>query len=362
MVDQVTRRRIMRSGVTAYDKRRACPGYVLYCPSFYEGVVQMMDLSGEVVHRWEMPYWPRHWGHLIDNGNLFYLGRLSDEDHSFPGWRHEIGGALIEVDWDGNTVWEHQDRSQHHDGRRTDSGGAIYLTVETVPPEIARQLKVVLPVDDPAEMWADLIVEVDHTGRRIWEWHAYEHLDFDKHVLPPNVVRYEWTHANTIVPLPEQKVLVSFRHISTIAIVDKLTGDLSWSIGHETVSGQHDASMLSDGHILVFDNGLYRSDTFQTYSRVLEIHPNSNKIVWQYQAPDRNSFYSPIVSGAQRLPNGNTLILEGRWGRLFQVTPDGEVVWEYINPCYSKWETGDGFTNVIFRARHYTKDEVPGLQ
>ncbi len=51
-------------------------------------------------------------------------------------------------------------------------------------------------------------------------------------------------------------------------------------------------------------------------------------------------FYSPRISNAQRLPNGNTLICEGDFGRLFEVTRDGELVWEYVNPYFGEGPTG----------------------
>ena len=158
----------------------------------------------------------------------------------------EIGGALLEVDWHANFVWEHYDRNQHHDGRCAESGGAIYLTLEQIPENVSREVRGGIETDEP--MWADLIIEVDKSGNRIWEWHAYEHLDYDTHILPLNVPRHEWSHANTLVPISEERLLVSFRHISTIAIIDKSTGNITWSIGHETVSGQHDASMLPNGN------------------------------------------------------------------------------------------------------------------
>ena len=57
---------------------------------------------------------------------------------------------------------------------------------------------------------------------------------------------------------------------------------------------------------------------------------------WRYAAQPRSAFYSSIISGAQRLPNGNTLIDEGTSGRLFEVTPNGKTVWEYVNPVTNR--------------------------
>lgn len=362
MIDQVTQRRLMRTGLTAYDPERACQGYVLYCPSFLEGQVHLIDLEGNVIHEWLVPYSPSLWGYLLPSGRLFYMGKLPQESHEFPAWKAEIGGAMIEVDWEGNIVWQHHDRNQHHDARRTSTGGALYLTVERIPKEVSRQVKGGIPDSDKEGMWADLLVEVDSSGHKVWEWHAFEHLDFDRHVLPPNVSRYEWSHGNTIVPLDNNRVLVSFRHISTIAIIDKEIGDIVWSIGHETVSGQHDASLLNNGHVLVFDNGLFRSDTPDTFSQVVEIDPDNSEVVWMYVDSFPLAFYSPFIGGAQRLPNGNTLITEGGFGRMFQVTKEGEVVWEYTNPHFTLWKNGPTFFNSVFRARHYLPEEIPQMR
>jgi hypothetical protein len=105
---------------------------------------------------------------------------------------------------------------------------------------------------------------------------------------------------------------------------------------------------------LVFDNGGdagfgaptsqaptgYRVDR-RDYSRVIEIDPITLEIVWELDGVKlggksgffgKYKFYSSHISSAQRLPNGNTLVTEGAEGRLFEVTPEFEIVWEYVNP------------------------------
>jgi hypothetical protein len=72
---------------------------------------------------------------------------------------------------------------------------------------------------------------------------------------------------------------------------------------------------------------------------------------------DANRFYSPFISGQQRLPNGNTLITEGSGGRLIEVTPDHEIVWEYISPHW-----GDALKmNMVYRAYRVPYDWIPQL-
>ena len=118
--------------------------------------------------------------------------------------------------------------------------------------------------------------------------------------------------------------------------------------------------MLPNGNVLVFDNGSHRLHHPLPFSRVIEIDRQSNQIVWEYQDNPSYNFFSPYISGARRLPNGNTLITEGMFGRMFQVTGSGEVVWEYVNPYFHP--TPDGWlVNSVFRATHYLPEEIPAL-
>ena len=100
------------------------------------------------------------------------------------------------------------------------------------------------------------------------------------------------------------------------------------------------------------------------YSRVIEIDPVKMELVWQVQPKDlghlqpfnADHFYSAYISSAQRLPNGNTLITEGSDGRLFEITKDYEIVWEYISPYI-----GD-MIDIIYRAYRYPYSYVPQIE
>ena len=122
--------------------------------------------------------------------------------------------------------------------------------------------------------------------------------------------------------------------------------------------------MPGEGNLLLFNNrnNVVREQdrTEIEYSSILELKlplledgrydwNADTEVVWQYD----QGFYSPFISGVQRLPNGNTLITEGTSGRLLEVTSDGEVVWEYLNPINE-----EGIR--VFRARKYPADH-PGL-
>ena len=143
-----------------------------------------------------------------------------------------------------------------------------------------------------------------------------------------------------MVPLDQDRVLVSFRNISTVCIIEKSTGELKWKLGYDVLSQQHDPNELSNGNILVFDNGGHRSNVALSFSRVIEIDPKTKEIAWEYRDTPPYNFFSPYISGARRLTNGNTHITEGQFGRMFQVTKGGAVVWEYINPYFDPGPDG----------------------
>ena len=357
MVEQNTRRRIMKTGLTAYNELKTCPGYVLYTP-LNGDTTFLLDQKGNTKHTWKHNY-RGNYGYLLPNGNLFMNGKTKDETWDLlPGWNNFKGGILQELDPQGNILWELRDPYHHHDGRRTTEGGVIYLSLEKLPEEIAAQVKGGRPESDKDGMWADKIVEVDKEGNIVWTWRAAEHLDFESDTLPFNFTRYEWSHGNTVVPIGEDKVMVSFRCISVVGIIDKKSGEFVWKIGPEILAQQHDPSLLDNGNVLVFDNGLLKSNNSRPYSRVIEIDPKTNEIVWEYSEAPYYNFFSPHISGARRLPNGNTLVTEGAFGRMFQVTVEGEVVWEYVNPVFI--ESLGGYTaNTVFRANHYMKHEIP---
>ena len=95
------------------------------------------------------------------------------------------------------------------------------------------------------------------------------------------------------------------------------------------------------------------------FSRVIEVNPATNEIVWKYQEAREFNFFSPRISNAVRLPNGNTLINEGSFGRFFEVTREGDVVWEYVNPYFGPPTQAVKLQqNNVFRIYRYSDEEI----
>ncbi len=339
-------------GLTYCDENQAFAGYTLFC-SVRGHHATLIDFSGAVVHQWHHPEGIQH-VKLLANGNLL-IQTLPPAD---AGGAERIGGsvgALIELDWEGNEVWLHRDVLMHHDYQRLPNGNHLYLAWDKLPAAInARVIGGFKHDKDPDVMWGDLVKEITADGKLVRQWNSWEHLSVDVDHICPLESRKEWTHANSLELTRDGDWLISFRLTNTIAIVDARTGAIKWRWGANELSHQHHASCLPNGNILLFDNGCHRRAA-PSYSRVVEVNPATNEIVWSHNDPTLVAFYSFMVSGCERLPNGNTLITEGASGRLFEVTHDHEVVWEYISP----WTLPSGFgpTPAVFRSFRFAADD-----
>jgi hypothetical protein len=366
-VDQITYRRMMRSGVTAHDPDLAEPGYVLFSPPGDDGTTVLIDMEGNVVHQWHHDLSPGAYGYLLPNGNLFYNAKWLDDAtvDIFEVWPFLKGGEMSEVTPEGDVVWRHREEFHHHDGRRTAGGGALWLSLERLDDEFRDRVRGGHRRPDTHQagdaMYADVFIEIDADGAEIWRWHAREHLDVEIDVLPANEPRWEWTHGNSIAPLGDDRIVFSMRNTSTVGIIDKGSGRVIWRWLDEDRGGQHDARPLENGNILIFDNGTQkRFRGAIPFSRVVEVNPVTDEIEWIYTDSPPHSFRSPHISGSVRLAGGNTMICEGLRGRIFQVTPGGQVVWEYVSPFYGSNGRG-ALVNTVFRAFHYRPDEIPWL-
>jgi len=343
--------------VTIHNPSKAYPGYTLIDP-MHTSDVWLIDMEGYFVHRWQLPTIPRNHGVLLPNGNVLYATAApipESGDQRLPrGWG--MGAGVIEVDWDSNLVWKYMDPCQSHTFWRMENGNTMILTAVMVPDDIAGRVQGGIPgTEESGVMWADGFHEVTPDGEVIWEWSAGDHLDPAVDIMCPLEIRGDWIHANSCVVLPDGNIMTSFRNTSTICIIDKATGTIKWRWGPGEISHQHDPRPLDNGNILVFDNGGHRPGSTMSYSRAVEVNPATDKIEWEYKADPPESFYSALISGCQRLPNGNTLICEGQKGRIFEVTADGAIVWEFINPFYAyhPWTSYFGCSNLMFRVYRY---------
>jgi hypothetical protein len=346
------------TGLRGHDPDRAFSGFTLFSPlPSSNKTVYLIDMAGTVVHTWNMPYPPGQSGYLTERGTLFFNGQIPNESH--VGKAPYRGGAALEMDWNGRVLWEVNHPDHNHDGIRLRNGNVMLICQKPLPDGMAAKVQGGRPGTeyDNGKMDAPYLAEMTTDGKTVWVWHSWEHLDpAADRITAVEDDRDVWTVANGVSEMPDGNLLLSFRDISTVIMINRQTGAVDWKLGAPPLSGQHAPYLLANGHILLFDNGPHRLDQSFPHSRVLEIDPATKQIVWKYQETRLSDFYSPRLSNAQRLPNGNTLINEGWFGRLFEVTRDGDVVWEYVNPYFGARQKL--VVNAVQRAYRYTAEEI----
>ncbi|HEY64297.1 MAG TPA: hypothetical protein G4O02_06960 [Caldilineae bacterium] len=377
------------TGVTIYQPDRCCNGYTLFCHTYEDprmgrgGVAHMylIDMEGHVIHEW-IAHTAVQLLELLPDGSLYYSTRdRSNIDQA----------GLYRIAPDSSVLWRYHCRIDH-DFHVMDNGHLmIHCLIDKMVPRLGPELR-----RNP------YIVEIGPDKELLWEWHGEEHIqelidlcglevpidwaermrqeveerrawDERLQAMPSEELtaliqrlieqrRFDWAHNNTCEVMPDNpsaakdprfragNILFSYRSLDIIGVIDRESGEIVWAWGPGELDGQHQPTMLPNGHILIYDNGTRRG-----WSRVIELDPITEQIVWEYTGTPKHSFYSAAISGAQRLPNGNTFICEGGPGRLFEVTPDGEIVWEFKSPY------GDEGTYGIYRATRYAPDFVQPL-
>jgi len=367
-VDQVTLRR-RGAGLIASDPERSAGGYTMFAPQTADGNVYLVNLAGEVVHEWKLPCRPGRDGVILPNGNLGYNGNHPDSPNIYGPWSTWHGGAFYEVTPKGEVVWTHTDLMHHHDAQWLPNGNLLYTTVEKMPPEMARRVQGGSAAHDLPDgtIYGDVVKEVNRAGETVWLWKIWEHVAPEEFPIHPFFDRTHWPLINSVSPTRGGLILMSLRTTSGVIGVDRASGDVVWRLGHDVVAQQHAPRELENGNILIFDNGNFRPGISTPFSRVIEVEPASKKIVWQYADPVRPVFFSPFMGAAQRLWNGNTLITESSHGRIFEVTMEGEVVWEYVIPYFAEYPDEaarsyvGGEQNTAFRGHRYQRADIPWL-
>jgi hypothetical protein len=125
-------------------------------------------------------------------------------------------------------------------------------------------------------------------------------------------------------------ILVSARNINAVYIVARPGGDVVWR-HYEGLDWQHEARMVpagfpGAGNILVFNNNYH---TVERQSTIVELDPLEHSVVWSYRAP---GFFSATEGTQQALSNGNLLVTSSQGGRVFEVTREGQIVWQWVPP------------------------------
>ncbi|MFC1799890.1 arylsulfotransferase family protein [Candidatus Eisenbacteria bacterium] len=360
-----------RSGVVIHHPEETWPGYNLYATGISGGVI-LMDMEGQTVHRWQDPRekpGPALLPRLLAGGDVLIIQKFS---------------GLIRLDWNSNVVW-HRTMIPHHDISFLPDSTFYVLDSEV---KRYRGLTVKFPI----------IVHMNLDNEVLDRWPASENLDdiaenldtrsFLDTILDNLLAQYgssegrkrlprelldedqdasrtvhDYFHANTLSvigdnPLGERdqrfkpgNILTCFRNVNQVLILEEETKRVVWSWGEGELEWPHHPSMLENGNILIFDNGIERQ-----YSRLVELNPVTGEIEWEYVADPPESFFSNTRGSCQRLPNGNTLVCESNNGRFFEITRDGKIVWEWLNPAIK-----EGRRELLYRIERLSPSTIEPL-
>lgn len=337
------------SSVTYVDPERAWPGYNISI-SGGEPEAVLMDMLGHPLHRWRL-HLDEIWTPEVLDRNPELKAFVLDEGETIEkkdSWQRALlrpGGDMIvlfkdigvaRIDRDSNLIWK-RTFGAHHDLAVSNEGEVFVLISE---PRL-------LPRIDPEKVQLDdFVVVLSPEGEERRRYSIYDALndspfsDLINQCEPSgdpfhtNSIQILETIPETTPPLPEPfkpgALLLSVREIDMIGLLDPESGLFTWTKTGPWIE-QHHPTLLDTGTITVFDNFGNPEEEFGE-SRVVEYDPVADRIVWQYGGTADNFFGSRRRGNVQRLPNGNTLINESDNGRAFEITRDGEIVWEYINP------------------------------
>jgi hypothetical protein len=348
-----------RSGLTHHQQSASFKGYTLVTPIGGEASY-LIDMSGQVAHRWLFRGMRPIYGRLLPTGNLLALATDAPPDGMpapeamflpFEERLRTLGAnatMLVEVDWGGEVVWEYRNPAIHHDFVRMANGNTLLpLTVE-LSEDVSRRVRGGTRErgKQPA-MLADDVIEVNPNGREVNRHHVWQLLDPVRDPICPVEHRGEWTHVNGLDVTPSGDIVFSCREISRVGMIDSSSGKLPWKLA--VTSHQHHPTVLENGNIQIFDNGQHTAG--MSRSRIIEVSPKDSSIVWEFVASPPPQFYSSHISGAQRLPGDNVLVCEGISGRMFEITRKGETVWEWQSP-FTVMRRGAP-TSMVFRAHRY---------
>lgn len=231
------------------------------------------------------------WEYVVSQQGFVEAELLPNNNILYTVW----GKGVYEIDRSGEIVWQYLTSKIDHDADRLPNGNTVFVFGMNDQKSDAQ------------------VTEVNTKGEIVWQWYAKDY--FDK---PPyaSISDEGWTHINAVTRLPNGNTTVSLRNFSMVAEVDS-QGTVVRTIGEGILEGVHDPEVLPNGNILA---ALIKGIPYAA----IEINPSSSAVVRQFRWP--KELLPQITADANRLPNGNTLIV-GKT-KMIEVTSMGEIVWQ----------------------------------
>jgi len=324
------------TGVTRFDPSLADSNPVFFT-SGHGPVALLMTREGELLNQWTYAYkdiwatnkeaflepkknigwtcWRR--AHLFPNGDILAIYE---------------GHGLVKLDKDSQLLWSYSGKC-HHD---------IHVDEEDRIWVLTREADIVPRLDVKKPVLVDYVTILTPEGEFIRKIPLLEAMENSVYAsfLDKAPVAGDIFHTNSLQQLDgtlahlspffkQGNILTSMRELNVIAILDPQAEKIIWALSGMWIK-QHEPTLLDNGHILIFDNLGHHGR-----SKLIEINPFTQKIVWAYEDSPEHSLFSETCGAGLRLVNGNTMIIESDNGRALEVTPEKSIVWEYRNPHFA---------------------------
>jgi hypothetical protein len=324
-------------GVTLHDTERAGKGWNLYS-SAHAPEAFLTDMAGEVRHTWGIVrdvVWPQLENVDKDKARRYFRRVHLLADGSLLAIFEYTG--IVKLDVDSNLIWAHLG-ANHHDSD-VDADGRVYV--------LGKENRTVAALR-PRPLQDDNVTILNAAGelvKRIWISECLLSSTYSEFIeAAQRSPTGDVFHTNTIELLDGSlehlspahargNLLLSLRNLNALAILDPVAGKIVWAAGGPWRM-QHQPVLLASGKMLLFDNRTVppAAPADKRSSRVIEFDPLNERVLWEYAGTQAEPFYSSLCGSVQRLANGNTLVTESSYGRVFELTPDRQIVWEFRNP------------------------------
>ncbi|MSQ12819.1 MAG: hypothetical protein EXR47_01515 [Dehalococcoidia bacterium] len=297
-------------GVEIYNPAKAWAGTTLLGlnyppPGVGEGLPQKpriveVNMLGQIVWEFLAPQRGFLEAELLPNDNILYTS---------------AGNGVFEIDRSGKIVWQYLTSRADHDADRLPNGNTIFVCASDKTKNDAQ------------------VTEVNSKGEVVWTWYARDY--FDR--LPySDIISTEgdWTHTNAVSRLLNGNTLISLRDFQFVVEVNP-RGEVVRTIGEGILDDPHEPEIIPNGNLLVASQNTGLPQNKGKPQSAIEIDVKTGKVVWRFRVPVQ------LVRDANRLPNGNTLITGN--SKIIEVTPDGEVVWQFALHGINVAKTASGF-------------------
>ena len=292
----------------------------------------LMDMDGQVLHRWALGYWTvwpdsdierdhrgsQHWrrARLLPGGDLLAI---------------YDGLGIVKIDRHSNLIWSNH-CGAHHDLEVLPDGDIIVL---------AREARLLPRVHRASPVLEDFVLRLGPDGeikQRVSLLEAFENSEkYGRIWRQCRTRKGDIFHTNSLEMLdgriadraPEftaGRVLVSICYLNAVAVIDLDRVEVMWAL-QDRFEKQHDATILPNGNLMLFNN-LHQPGM----SSIHIFDPADGARIWRYRGTTEHPFFSRTCGTNQRLPGGNLLITESDNGRAFEIDSEEETVWEFYNP------------------------------